>query len=141
MLSKFLRQSRQHRIFVKSISLVAIAVVGLALMIYRPAPASSASLIDRLEMLRSTSPESGVYDTRSTSFDVAVIDTMVSDLQTLTEDCALAIQSTDPELSESAISWHEKLEEPMPKLQQTRRDLVARRFAELKSTSPESGIE
>ena len=141
MLSRLLGQLRHHRILVQSISIMAIAVIGLVMVTYHPAPASSSSLIDRLETLRSTSPESGAYAVRSSSFDVAVIDSMVSDLQTMTEDCALAIQSTDPELSESAIAWHEKLEETMPKLQQTRRELVARRFAELRSTSPESGVE
>ena len=89
-------------------------------------------------MLRSTSPESGAAD--AAIYDVTAADSLISDLQAMSEVCAMAAESPNAELAQGAMDWSQKLEANMAEIQAKRRALVLTRIESLRSTSPESGV-
>jgi hypothetical protein len=105
-----------------------------------PAFANSPDLMQRLQMLRSTSPDSGIFDANAKSFNASVADSMIGDLQSLAESCAMAMEGTDPELRTKSVEWHAKVDSTLQELQTMRNRLDKERLAALKSVSPESGI-
>ena len=126
----------------KSTVVIAMIVLIGAITVISPASAADrGALIMRLQELRSTSPESGIYAVNAASYNVAVADTVLEDLQTMSEHVALGMQSDSPEIRDISDKWNAELEEFIDGAQQKRSRLVRERIAALRSTSPESGIQ
>ena len=134
---KFITQSRA---FAKFLSIVACLSIGFGLWGHQHASVAQTNIVDRLGMLRSTSPESGVRYSAA-AFDVSIADTLIADTHNMSEICSMAAQSTDPELAQAALDWGPELEEEAETLRMKRKDLIAARLDSLRSTSPESGVE
>lgn len=125
-------------------SAIAFAMVVLigAITVVSPARAADRSaLLMRLQELRSTSPESGIYAAEAASYNVAVTDTVIEDLQAMSEHVALGLQSNSSAIRDISNKWNDELEGFLDGAQQKRSRLVTERLAALRSTSPESGIE
>ncbi|MEM9537065.1 MAG: hypothetical protein AAGA40_15510 [Cyanobacteria bacterium P01_E01_bin.45] len=124
-------------------SAIAFAMVVLigAITVVSPARAADrGALLMRLQ-LRSTSPESGIYAAEAASYNVAVTDTVIEDLQAMSEHVALGLQSNSSAIRDISNKWNDELEGFLDGAQQKRSRLVTERLAALRSTSPESGIE
>lgn len=128
-----------YRVF-KSLILSIAIVVLFAVSVPQPAMAQSSSLLQRLQDLRSTSPESGLYPVQSSTFNVAVTDALIENLQQMSEDSAMAMRVSDPELREIATKWHDEAEETLEKVQGKRNAFFLEQLEALRSTSPESGV-
>ena len=128
-----------HRVFKSLVLSIAIVVFFAVSALQPPAMAQSSSLLQRLQDLRSTSPESGVYAVQSSTFNVAVTDALVENLQQMSEDSAMAMRASDPELREMATKWHDETEETLAKVQDKRNAFFLEQLEALRSTSPESG--
>ena len=120
-----------------------VVIAGLACLVgfQQPSFAQNAGLVQRLHELRSTSPESGIYNTQAATYNVAVTDEIISNLQTMSEHSAMAMNSTNPELKELGEKWHAESEEALAKVQEKRNALFVKQLETLRSTSPESGIQ
>ncbi|MEL7085677.1 MAG: hypothetical protein AAGM36_14400 [Cyanobacteria bacterium J06597_1] len=118
-----------------------VVLIG-AITVVSPAHAADRSaLLMRLQELRSTSPESGIYAAEAASYNVAVTDTVIEDLQAMSEHVALGLQSNSSAIRDISNKWNDELEGFLDGAQQKRSRLVTERLAALRSTSPESGIE
>ena len=127
---------------IKSAIVFAMVVLIGTITVVSPAHAADRSaLIMRLQELRSTSPESGAYVADAASYNVAVADAVLEDLQAMSEHVALGMQSNSSEIRDISHKWNDELEEFIDGAQQKRSRLVKERLAALRSTSPESGVE
>lgn len=138
MLASIRRLLTRSRLITKLVLVVAVLSIGFGVWGHHQNSAANANLIERLQMLRSTSPESGIAD--AAIYDVAAADSLISDLQAMSEVCAMAAESPNAELAQGAMDWSQKLEANMAEIQSKRRALVLTRIQSLRSTSPESGI-
>ena len=131
----------RSRLLTKLALAVAVIAIGFGVLGHRQTSMANTNIMDRLQMLRSTSPESGVRYADSAMYDVSAADALLSDLHTMSSTCAMAAQSPDPELSAAAMEWSKDLEANEGELVALRRSLVETRIRSLQSTSPESGAQ
>lgn len=117
------------------LAVTAATVTGLANI----QTAEAQGIIDRLNMLEAagSSSESGI---NPADFDIAVIDSMISELMTMAETAMVGMMSEDPELAEMSAEMMSMIEAELEVLNTLRREKIADRLDSLRSTSSESGI-
>ena len=131
----------RSRLLTKLVLAIAVIAIGFGVLGQRQTSTANANLMERLQMLRSTSPESGVRYADSAMYDVSAADALVNDLHTMSATCAMAAESPDAELAAAAMDWSKDLEANEAELVALRRSLVETRIRSLQSTSPESGVQ
>ena len=131
----------RSRLLTKLALAIAVIAIGFGVLGHRQTSVASTNIMDRLQMLRSTSPESGVRYADSAMYDVSAADALVGDLHTMSATCAMAAESPDPELAAAAMEWSKDLEANETELVALRRSLVETRIRSLQSTSSESGAQ
>ena len=129
------------RLFKSTITFALVILLGITTVGLPARAADRSALLLRLQELRSTSPESGAYVADAASYNVAVTDAVIEDLQAMSEHVAVGMQSNSSEIRDISNKWNDELEGFLDGAQQKRSRLVRERLAALRSTSPESGVE
>ncbi|MGK7910051.1 MAG: hypothetical protein AB4050_01000 [Synechococcus sp.] len=118
-----------------ALAVTAAAVTGLAGI----QSAEAEGIIDRLNMLEAagSSSENGI---NPADFDIAVIDTMISELMSMAETAMVGMMSDDPAIAEMSAEMMAMIEAELEELNSMRREKITERLEGLRSTSSESGI-
>ena len=120
--------------------IVLCALVGLVGFQQPSLAQGNPALVQRLNSLRSTSPESGArYDVEAATFNVSVADEMINNLQAMSEHSAMAMNSSNEDLKALGAKWHQESEEALEQVREKRASLFLAQIEALRSTSPESG--
>ena len=121
--------------------IVLSALVGLVGFQQPSLAQGNPALVQRLNSLRSTSPENGVrYDMEASTYNVAVADEMIKNLQTMSEHGAMAMQSSNEDLKAMGAKWHQDSEDALEQVRAKRSELFSDQIRALSSTSPEQGV-